>query len=207
MNKETPLNDILATLDVAPIVPREVLSQLGTTRLDPYVSPVSEMQPNNIVDPDTLFGASQSYIKYKAEKPEHRRMLWFRLEGYNVKETAQLTGYTPQTVSNVCKQPWFTSAFCALSAERGKDAINSFLEGEVLPALQRTVELATSAESEAVRTANNQAILDRFCGKAVAKTEIKTAGSMDVVVYDAAKLQEEYRRNSETLKGRGIGAN
>lgn len=201
------LDDLIGGLSASQSAPREVLSQLGTTRMNAYVAPVAEMQPKGEVDVDSLFGTSQGYVKYKKEKPEHRRMLWFRLEGYNVKETAQLTGYTPQSVSQICKQPWFVEAFCQLSAERGKDAVNTFLEGEVLPALTRTLALAQSADSDAVKLAANREILDRFLGKSIAKVEAKTSSTLDVNVYDAAKLQEEYNRNEQILRGRGIGAN
>ena len=201
MTGETTLDSVLTQLaPAASAPPRIVLSQTGTTRDDPYANPKTP-------DADELFGTSTSYVKYKKEKPEHRLMLWFRLQGYNVKETAQLTGYTPQSVSEVCKQPWFVEAFCRLAKETGKDAVQTFLEGEVLPALQRTVHLAQHADSDAVRTANNREILDRFLGKSIAKAEVRTTGALDVTVYEASKLEEEYKRNQEILKGRGLGNN
>ena len=132
-------------------------------------------------------------------------MLWLRLQGHNVKETAALCGYTPQSVSQVSKQPWFREAFCRLSQEMGKDAVQTFLEGEVLPALQRTVDLAANADSEAVRLAANREVLDRFLGKSTVKVETKHSGSIDSVVYDAQKLMDENARLDEQLKARGIG--
>lgn len=204
MNHPDDLTSMLGSLEGTVLPPRQVLSQTGTTRSSHYAQDTS--QPA-LTDPDALFENRAAYVAIKHEKPEHRRMLWFRLQGFNVKETALATGYTPQHVSSVCKQPWFVKAFCALSAEQGKDAVQTFLEGEVMPALQRTVELAISADSAAVRAACNRDILDRFCGKPVAKSEVKVNGQHNVTVYDAAKLQEEYRRNSEILAGRGLSAN
>lgn len=157
-------------------------------------------------DVDALFGQSQAYVTYKKERPEHRLMLWHRLQGRTVKETALLTGYTPQTVSNVCRQPWFQDAFVRMSTEMGKDTVEQYLRGEVLPAMQRTVELATGAESEAVRLAANREILDRFLGKATVKVEQKVSGSIENVVYDAAQLMSEAKQLEEQLRARGLAA-
>lgn len=179
-----------------------VLSQDNTRKESPYRPGEGAKQYS---DPDALFGDSLSYHLYKKEKPEHRLMLWLRLQGHNVKETAALTGYTPQTVSQVSKQPWFREAFCRLASEMGKDAVQTFLEGEVLPALQRTVDLAANAESEAVRLAANREVLDRFLGKSTVKVETKHSGSIDSVVYDAQKLMDENARIEEQLRARGIG--
>lgn len=195
--------DGLRTPSVASPPPRLVQGMDGTQRSDPYTSP-SAGTPLPSADPDSLFGSSVAYQTYRKEKPEHRMMLWLRLQGHNVRETAALTGYTPQSVSQICKQPWFVEAFCRLSKEVGKDAVTTFLEGEVLPALQRTLDLAKNAEADAVRLAANREILDRFLGKSVAKVESKVSGQIDTVVYDAEKLMEEERRNAEILRSRGI---
>lgn len=179
-----------------------VLSQDNTRKESPYRPGPGAQQYS---DPDSLFGDSLSYHLYKKEKPEHRLMLWLRLQGHNIKETAALTGYTPQTVSQVCKQPWFREAFCKLASEMGKDAVQTYLEGEVLPALQRTVELANSSSSDAVKLAANREVLDRFLGKSTVKVETKHSGSIDSVVYDAQKLMDENARIEEQLRARGIG--
>ena len=158
-------------------------------------------------DVDSLFGSSKAYLHYKSEQPRHRLILWYKLQSFDNKEIAKLTRYSSFTVCQVVKQERFQKAFVTLAAEMGKDAIQTFLEGEVMPALIRTTELARNGESDQVRLAANREILDRFLGKSVAKTEVKSSGVLDVNVYDAAKLQEEFLRNQEILKGRGIGAN
>jgi len=185
-----------------PEAQRVVQSMDGTQKRNPYLTPEGTQAPS---DPDALFGQSVAYQAYKKEKPEHRLMLWLRLQGHNVKETAALTGYTPQTVSNVCKQPWFLSAFARLSSEAGKDAVQTLLEGEILPAINRTIDLANNAESEAIQLAANKELIDRFLGKATVKVEQKITGDVTTTVLDAAKLMEEHRRNAEILRSRGIG--
>ena len=183
--------------------PRVVQRQDGTLAENCYLSSESAF-----AGVDTLFGTLPSYQAYKKEKPEHRLILWHRLRGLSVKETAALSGYTPQSVSLICKQPWFQDAFVRLSSEMGKDSVQTFLSGEVLPALQRTVQLALTAESEAVQLAANREIMDRYLGKATVKIEQKLSGQIDNVVYDAAKLMEESAKLSEQLRARGItGAN
>lgn len=202
LTTETPTSasDFYPLASSAPSAGRVVQRQDGTQAIDLYKESAEKFE--NV---DTLFGATPGYQHYKKERPEHRLMLWHRLNGHNVKETAALTGYTPQTVLNVCKQPWFQEAFVRLSTEMGKDAVQTFLSGEVLPALQRTVALAVSGESEAVRLAANKEIMDRYLGKSTVKVEQKISGQVDNVVYDAAKLLEESRRLNEELKARGIG--
>ncbi len=188
-----------------PPQPRVVRSQDGTQRDGIYVTPVGGQQFAGDADVDGLFGDSLSYQTYKREKFEHRLMLWYRLQGMSVKETASLTGYTPQSVSQVCKQPWFREAFCRLAKEQGKDALQTLIEGAVIPAFQRLEDLATGAESEQVRLAADKEILDRFLGKSVAKTEVKSSGSIDVTLNDISKLQEENAKVQRELAARGIG--
>lgn len=195
----------LATEEKAAAGGRLVQRQDGTIEKDDYRAVDGGKVFEGV---DALYGQSQAYQTYKKERPEHRLMLWHRLQGRSVKETALLTGYTPQSVSNICRQPWFQEAFVRLSSEMGKDSVQQFLAGEVLPAMQRTVELATNGESEAVRLAANREILDRFLGKSTVKVEQKVSGQIDNVVYDAAQLLLESRRLDEQLKARGInGAN
>lgn len=192
--------DCRAVKSDAPI--RCVQRMDGTQMPNPALHPVGTDPYSGV---DALFGQSVAYVSYKKEKPQHRMILWARLNGHNCKETAALVGYTPQTVSNVCGQPWFQEAFARLSTELGKDQFQTFLQGEVLPAIQRTAELANSAESEAVRLAANKEILDRFMGKATVKVEAKTSGSLDVIVHDVAALEKENSDLQRQLAARGIG--
>lgn len=189
--------------------PREVVSQLGTTRIEPALNQtdVPMVSESSL---DTLYGATVAIKHYKKEKPEHRLMLWYRLQGYNNKEIAALVGYSEQSVGQVCRQEWFVKAFCELSTEMGKDAVKGFLDGEVLPTLERIKTLRDSADSDAVRLAASKELLDRYLGKAVAKTETKVDASLNVSTTDVNKLQEQINRNNEILASRGItfpGAN
>jgi hypothetical protein len=155
---------------------------------------------------DSLFGDKPAYQGLRKEMPVHRQMLWLRLNGHNVKETAAITGYSPQQVSVVCKQPWFREAFIKLSTQMGKDSVESFLNGEIIPTLERLVHLRDNAESDAVRKSACDSILDRIRGKPVARVETKHSGSIDTTVYDGERLRDELQRNAEILRSRGINS-
>lgn len=154
---------------------------------------------------DALFGRKYGGISVKTEKPEHRLMLWLKLNGHSNKEVAATTGYNYVYVCNIVKQPWFTEAFCRLSSEMGKDAVQTFLKGEVMGALERTVEIAKNGDSDSVKLAANKEVLDRFLGKSVVKAEVKTENKSDVVVHTVAELLEEQRKLDLQLASNGIG--
>lgn len=189
-----------------------VQSQDGTTRILP-----SKMENTNAPEMledyskrvDALFGAADKIPAYhviRKEKPEHRLMLWMRLQGHSIKEIAAATGHAYNTVARVNAQPWFLEAFTTLSTHFGADALSKFLEGEVVKSAETLVQLRDTAESESVRAAAANAILDRVRGKPTAKVEVKETGKIEHVVHDIAKLQEEYARNQQILASRGIGA-
>tara|TARA_R110000868_G_scaffold40556_2_gene139837 strand:- start:253 stop:894 length:642 start_codon:yes stop_codon:yes gene_type:complete len=195
-------NDTASATVTPSLKPRIVQRMDGTQEESPYMSS-PEAKP--FAGVDALFNQSVAYQAYKKEKPEHRLILWARLNGHNVKETAALTGYTPQSVTNVCGQPWFQEAFARLSTECGKDQVTTFLQGEVIPALQRVAHLANNGESEAVRLAANKELLDRYLGKATVKVESKLSGSVDSIVYDVAELEKQNSDLQRQLAARGIG--
>lgn len=199
-----------ASVPATPSLPsRVVRSQDGTEKPGIYLTSPQAQQFSGDVggapDLDGLFGDSVAYQSYKKEKFEHRLMLWHRLKGLSVKETAALTGYTPQSVSQICKQPWFREAFVRLAAETGKDAMQTLIEGAVVPAFQRLEELAVTAESESVQFACNKEIIDRFLGKTVAKTEMSITQKKGDLIQDIEKLQKENAEVQRELAARGIG--
>jgi len=188
---------------------RLVQSQDGTTREHPYLTANTtnaESFDEYSKRVDSLFGDTPAYHSFKKELPVHRQMLWLRLNGHNVKETAAITGYTPHHVSAICKQPWFREAFVKLSTQMGRDSVENFLQGEIIPTLERLVSLRDTAESDAVRKAACDSILDRIRGKPVARVETKHSGSIDTTVYDGERLRDELQRNAEILRSRGINS-
>ena len=155
-------------------------------------------------DVDALFGNLPTYRTIQKEQPEHRLMLWLKLQGHANKEIAQIMGYSQGTVSHIVRQPWFMEAFCRLSSEVGKDAVQTLLEGEVIASVVKLAELRDNGKTDAVKLAATNSILDRVRGKATQQVEVKHSGGTQVTVYDAAKLMDEQKRNAEILKGRGL---
>lgn len=187
--------------------PGKVASPEGTTPLQQriaagYINPdAGDPLP---ADVDGLFGATKAYLNYRKELPQHRLMLWYKLQGFNNREVAKLMGYSCHTVNQVVKQVWFQEAFCRLAEEMGKDKIEAFLEGQVMPAFERTVDLAENGESEAIRLAANKEILDRYLGKSTVKVETKGFVDVNHTVLDASRLLEEQRRLDEQIKANGL---
>ena len=153
---------------------------------------------------DHLFGARPAYVVLKKEKPRDRMILWMTLQSQRVPEIATALRCTPQTVRNVQKQPWFQDAFCKLAAELGKDSVQVFLQGQVMPALLRTVELATNGETDAVKLAANREILDRFLGKSVVKAEVTTTSTVDMTVADVTTLMAERAQLDQKMRANGL---
>jgi len=198
---DTLLDDLGATSEEAR--PGKVASPEGTTRPEnPTINPHGgEPMPPDI---DSLFGNRQAYFKIRREKTQHRLLLWYKLQAFNNKECAQILGYSEAWVSQISNQPWFQEAFCALAKEMGKDAIQTYLEGEVMPALERTAAIARNSESDQVRLAANRELLDRFLGKATVKVESKSVVDVNHTVLDANRLLEEQRRLDEQIKANGL---
>lgn len=153
---------------------------------------------------DSLFGAKSCTLVWKNEKPEHRLMLWLRLQGHSNKEIAAITGYKAVAISQITRQPWFLEAFTRISTEMGKDAVDRFLTGETVPTLQKLVSLRDNAESEQVQLAASNSILDRIRGKPTVRVESKSESNVTVAVFDAEKLREEYARNQQILAAHGV---
>ncbi len=157
---------------------------------------------------DGLFGDSVAYLCYKREQPRHRLILWMVLNGHKPKEIAAALRYSMHTIYQVQNQPWFQKAFCELSTEMGKDAVETFLAGEVVPTCQKLVSIRDAEDAPySVRKAACDSILDRVRGKPTVHVKQEVSGHIDNVVYDAAALLEEQKKNEQILKSRGIGGN
>lgn len=191
--------DFYATVGLEPPKPCAVLRGDNTTGEAPQLR--QEIISDHV---DRLFGERRSYLEIKRERPEHRLVLWLTLEGQSPKTIAASFGRTTEWVRNLRRQPWFQDAFCKLSAEMGRDAVQALLKGEAVPAILRTVELAKNADSDAVRLAANRELLDRFLGKPVVKAEVNTTSTVDVTVADVSTLLAERERLNQQMRANGL---
>src|ERR1035437_9891288 len=119
-------------VSVEDLAPRAVLRADNTIEENEYRRGSDEQLGAEV---DHLFGEKPSYVIIKKERPAHRMILWMTLQSSRVNEIADALRMVPQTVRNVQKQPWFQDAFCRLSGEMGKDAVQTFLKAEVMPAI------------------------------------------------------------------------
>lgn len=192
-----------------PAAPRVVLHQDGTRGENAYQT--ESGQPYDEESVDALFANTRSHTVLKKERPEHRLMLWMRLQGHKPKEIATALRCTPQTVYNVCGQPWFKEAFVRLSSELGKDVAETFLRGEELPSYMKLVEIRDNENAPYhVQAAAANAILDRIRGKPIAKSEMKvtSTSTVDVAIADVSALQAESAKLAKLLHPNGDpGAN
>ena len=58
-----------------------------------------------VEDPPELQNRKKPYYENKQERPNHRMMIELAAKGYDVKEIAKMTGYTPVCVNNILRQP------------------------------------------------------------------------------------------------------
>lgn len=195
--------ELYSQLGVAPPPPRVVLHQDGTETKSQYVRECGIAYDEDSVD--ALYGNTSAYVVLKKEKPEHRMILWHTLQGRRPKEIALLMRCTYQTVLNVRGQPWFKQAFVRLSSELGKDAVETMLAANEIPALQRLIDLSESAEAETTRLSATNALLDRIRGKPIVKQEIKSTSTstVDIAVSDVSALQAEHEKNLKLLYPNG----
>jgi hypothetical protein len=156
---------------------------------------------------DQLFGPSKCYHQIRNESPTHRLVLWMTINGHKPKEVATALRINYITVLNLRKQPWFQEALCKILEERGGDQLETLLQGEVVATIETLVKLRDTGETDAVKLAATKEILDRIRGKPTVHVKQEVRGQIDNVVYDAAALMEEQKRNAEALKARGIGTN
>lgn len=197
----TEYESLFKQCGIGAVPPRLVLHQDGTAEL------CHNLRDYGIAidgDVDSLFANTKSGVVIKKEKPEHRIMLWMRLQGHRSKDIASALGCSYQTVLNVSGQEWFKDAFVRLAGELGKDAAETFLRGEEIPTLTTLIDLRDNAKTEGVRLAASNSLLDRIRGKPTVRVETKNQSSVDVTVADVSSLLAERAANEQKLRANGI---
>lgn len=148
-----------------------------------------------------LFNDAPPNFAIKSEKPQHRLLVYLKLQGLSNQECADKLNMSYGWVCQVTRQPWFRKAFVAEAQATGRDAVKAFFDGEVLNSAQVLVEIRDSAESDTVRLQAANAILDRGLGKAVQRTEnLNINANAEDVNKEASKLKQEIDNINEQLK-------
>lgn len=141
-----------------------------------------------------------------SEKPEHRLILYLKLNGHSTKEISKLTGYTTVWVRQVVRQPWFRQKFVEEAKSAGLDSVTKFLESEVLESLEVIREIRDSGgEKGSTRLAAANALLDRHLGKPMQKVITdNTHRNVEDVTTEASAIDIELAQLEDALKSRGV---
>lgn len=141
-----------------------------------------------------------------SEKPEHRMILYLKLNGRTTKEISELTGYTTVWVRQITRQPWFRKKFTEEAKTAGLDAVEKFLEGEVMESLEVIRDLRDDRRQKGnTRLAASNALLDRFLGKPTQKVVTdNTHRNVDEITAEGSAIDSELRQIEESLKSRGV---
>ena len=133
---------------------------------------------------------SRTEQKTENEQPWHQHAARYCAMGMVPKEVANACGVDVQVIYRLRNSLWFQDRVTALMAEQDKDVMEIFKNARGAMAM-KMVDLALTAESETVRLAACDKVLDRFLGKAVQRVESDTiVRSTDPVAEKEALLRE-----------------
>lgn len=98
----------------------------------------------------------------KNEKPWHRSYAYMLLNGHTIKDCAEHFQLTPHHLAQVKKQEWFKRLTADLAAAHFEDDVAGLLKGAAIEAVTTMVELSQTAESESVRQAASNNLLEKY---------------------------------------------
>lgn len=152
-----------------------------------------------------LNGVPAPNYDLKKENNAHRVMLYLAAAGNNGSEIAGITGYSPEHVSIILRQPWFQTQLTRLIEESGKPVIDQLLQNEAKNCLTSLLALRDGPTTPpSVKAAVSINILDRVLGKAVQKTESINHNFNRTSTMSMEELEREQERlEKEELRLRG----
>lgn len=139
------------------------------------------------------------YIVFK-EQHEHTIMLWMKASGKSDKEICEKCGYEYQHFKMLQRQPWWLKRFNEIVESCGRDAVEQFIEGEVLPCLQTLRDIRDDpAQRGSTRVAAANSILDRGLGKATVRIETKDTTNTDEATTEIETLRKQVEANARRI--------
>lgn len=135
-----------------------------------------------------------------SEKPEHRLMLFMKVQGMSNREIATKLGFSTVHVSQVTRQPWFRLRLVDELKRAGRESLVELFKTEGENSFQTLVEIRDNTEAPAaVRKSAADSILDRILGKPVQKIEerrqnVSTPDTVAELDREIAALEAEARR-------------
>jgi hypothetical protein len=154
---------------------------------------------------DMLANDKAPGVTIQKESPLHVLMIYMQASGKSNKEIAESTGYTAVAVGNILRQPWARARFMKIAQQAGSNAVQAFLDTQVLPSIERLVEIRDEGKG-AVSVAAANSILDRALGKAVQHVKAEHLNTTDDVLKERAELERELLAVRSELGARGLNA-
>lgn len=126
----------------------------------------------------------------ESEKPLHRMMAYLCAAGLRPAKIAEKTEYSVAQVRTIMNQPWFKNLVAVIIHEEFNDDVGPMLKAGAAEAIMELRNLATGANSEAVRAKACSDLLDRHCGKATQHVH-HTSSNVPVDAEDEIKQLKE----------------
>jgi hypothetical protein len=134
------------------------------------------------------------------ERPEHMLICMLKMQGKSNNQIAEHMQYTPAWVSQITRQPWFKDRLFQLMKEAGVDIIQQTLQMEVLPNIERLIDIRDSPTAGArAQSAAAMYLLDRVMGKPTQRSEVFDGGKLPTP-EDSNTLDSEIQRAEAELK-------
>ena len=115
---------------------------------------------------DALYNDIEPAYPRARENPRDRRICELSTQGYTNKEIATAMEMSVQAVSNILRQPFSRKYMIERVQQSANAEIKAALEKAAPEAVQRVIELAETARGTELGFKADQALLDRYMGKA-----------------------------------------
>jgi len=166
---------------------------------------------------DLLHGATRPPYILQQERPEHRFLVFLYAQGMGTKDifiqlggewdktrNAPVSGtgqYSYQHLHTIRRQAWFQTKLVQYMEECGKDVIRSKFEAELMPSIEKVIEIRDNSNAPvALQLRAAESLIDRFLGKPIQQVQALPVASVDRYEKDAADLVRETEAIEAELK-------
>lgn len=154
---------------------------------------------------DKLHGDRLPAQSINREQPVHVLMCYMLASGKTTKEIAAATGYSDGAVKLIAKQPWFRKRYLRITAEAGKNEVESFLAMETVSSLETLVQIRDdNSEKGATRVTAANSILNRALGMPTQHIKSETSHSVNKATEQGSELDRQIAATDAELKARGV---
>jgi len=160
---------------------------------------VDEAKATNTYLPNTVLHSTDS--------PKCQLIAYLAASGLNRREIAERVGMHYSQVNIILSQPEVKKQIRQIITENCGDEVEAFLKSEVVPSIEVLSEIAQDRNApKSARVSAANSILDRACGKAVAKLEITRGPSAAEIDVETEELLKRNKELDLQLRAQGVGA-